>query len=200
MYDLYPRGIQIAGVQDAWKTAPVAFEVCWVMGHWHDKGWDPDYIFDEAIKWHFSYFNTKSSAVPDDHWPAVNRCLKRMGYRFICRKFMCSPSIRRGEMLRYHSWWENRGCAPIYHHYDLVYQLKRGKMVVTLKTDTDITKWLPGDIVVDDALAIPPRIARGKYKLRVAMVDPRSGEPAIRLAQKGRAEDGWYELGGIKIE
>jgi hypothetical protein len=199
MFDSYPEGIIYGGAVDAWKTAPVAFEVCWVMGHWHDMGWDPEYIFDQAVKWHMTVFNTKSSAVPQSHWPAVNRCLKRMGYRFVCRKFLCPPVAHRGQVMRFKSWWENRGCAPIYRKYDLAFELASGGTKAAVKTDADITKWLPGDIVFDDGLAIPYDIPAGRYTLRVGLVSRQTGEAKIQLAQEGRAADGWYELGQIEV-
>ncbi len=199
MYDLYPQGIIYGKAVDAWRTAPVVFEVCGVMGRWHERGWDADYIFDEAIKWHFSQFNTKSSYVPDDYWPAVYRCLKRMGYRFVLRKFLCPPEMRRGAIVRFHSWWENRGCAPIYRKYDLAFLLKKGKTSVTLKTDADILKWLPGDAVYDDGVYVPHNLPAGKYALSVGLLDSISGQPKIQLAQEGRLEDGWYQLGDVKV-
>ena len=36
-------------------------------------------------------------------------------------------------------------------------------------------------------------------QLRVAMLDPSSGQPAIRLANEGRQPDGWYDMGTITI-
>jgi hypothetical protein len=199
MYDAYPEGIIYGGAEDAWETAPVAFEVCWVMQHWYEMGWDPDYIFDQAIKWHFSYFNTKSSAVPEKHWPAVWRCLKRMGYRFVLRKFVCRPEIRRGSIMRFQSWWDNKGCAPLYRRYDLALQLSSGGTSVAIKTDADVTKWLPGDVVYDDGIAVPYDIPAGAYNLRVGLLCPQSGQPKIQLAQEGRTADGWYELGQVQI-
>ncbi len=199
MLDCYPQQIIYAGAQDAWKTSPVAFEVCWVMKHWHEQGWDADYIFDQAVKWHFSQFNTKSSAVPREYRGAVERCLKRMGYRFALRRFFCNSKVRRGAMMEFYSWWENTGCAPIYRPYDFAIQLKKGKTAVTLKTAADVTKWLPGDIVYDDAVAIPPDLPTGKYKVRVALLDRWTGKPRIYLAQEGRANDGWYELGEVQV-
>jgi hypothetical protein len=34
----------------------------------------------------------------------------------------------------------------------------------------------------------------------VALLDPRSEQPAIRLAIEGRQDDGWYDVGGISVE
>jgi hypothetical protein len=39
----------------------------------------------------------------------------------------------------------------------------------------------------------------GSYKLRIAMLDPATGKPAIRLAIQGRQPDGWHELGSIDV-
>ena len=199
MSDCYPEGIIYGGATEGWKRAPVAFEVCWVMKHWREQGWDPDFIFSEAVRWHFSYFNTKSSGVPDEHWDAVYRCLKRMGYRFVLRKLLCPPQLKRGSMARFHGWWENRGCAPIYRRYDSAFKLANGDTSVTVRTDADITGWLPGDVVYDDAFFVPYDIPAGTYELSAGMLSTLTGRPAIALAQEGRGEDLWHRLGEIEV-
>jgi hypothetical protein len=64
------------------------------MQHWKDMGWDVDYIINESLKWHISSFNGKSSVVPKEWWPQVNRWLKKMGYRFVLRKFTYSAAVK----------------------------------------------------------------------------------------------------------
>ena len=199
MLDGYPQGIIRGGAVDVWRTRPVSLEVCWVMGHWYDMGWDADYIFDQAVNWHFSTFNTKSSAVPEAHWPAVYRCLKRMGYRFVLRTFLTTPQVRRGAMMRFYTWWENTGCAPIYRRYDLALQFKSGGTAFTVKADADITKWLPGDTIYEGGVALPYDLPTGKYGLRIGMLDRWTGEPRIQLGNEGRAQDGWHDLGEIEV-
>ena len=71
---------------------------------------------------------------------------------------------------------------------------------VSMKTDADITEWLPGDAVYDDAVLVPYGVPAGKYKLRVAMLDRWTGEPRIQLAQKGRGKDGWYDVGEVEVD
>jgi len=63
-----------------------------------------------------------------------------------------------------------------------------------------VRKWLPGDAVYDGAVYVPTTLKPGDYHLRVALLDPRTGQPAIRLAIEGRQSDGWYDVGGISIE
>ena len=40
----------------------------------------------------------------------------------------------------------------------------------------------------------------GIYSFRIGLLDPRTGEPSVRLAIRGRASDGWYDLGSIGVE
>jgi hypothetical protein len=35
--------------------------------------------------------------------------------------------------------------------------------------------------------------------VRVALLDPSTGKPAIKLAIKGRTEDNWHDVGAIEI-
>jgi hypothetical protein len=59
---------------------------------------------------------------------------------------------------------------------------------------------LPGDAVYDGTVYIPAELENGEYKVRIAMLDPRSGRPAIRFANEGRQDDGWYAVGSLTVE
>jgi hypothetical protein len=200
MYDLYPQAIVNYGMQDAWKKAPVSFEVCWVMQHWKDKGWDVDYIIDQSLKWHISSFNGKSSAVPEEWWPQVNRWLKHMGYRFVLRKFTYPSVVRPGGELSFTSWWENKGVAPCYRRYPLALRLRSGDRQEILATRADITSWLPGDSMYDDLVAVPANMPAGEYDVDLAILDPVSRKPKVKLAIAGIGPDGWYPMGKIQIQ
>ncbi len=93
-------------------------------------------------------------------------------------------------------WWFNAGVAPVYREYWLA--LRIGDSVV--RVPADIRKWLPGDAVFEGTLFIDYGLPAGTHKLAVAMLDQRTGEPAIRLAIEGRRPDGWYDLGTITVE
>jgi len=199
MYDYYPEGIINFGMQDAWKKAPVSFEVCWVMQTWKDKGWDIDYIIDQSLKWHISSFNAKSSPVPAEWKPNVERWLKKMGYRFVLRKFTYPSRLAPQGKLAFTTWWENKGVAPCYKQFQLALRLKGPERTAILRTDADIRKWLPGDNVYDDAVFVPADMPPGEYDLGLAIIDPDTAEPKVKLAIEGRGEDGWYYLGKITI-
>jgi hypothetical protein len=200
MYDMYPEAIIQYGARDAWKTAPVSFEVCWVMQQWKNNGWDVDYIIDQSLKWHISSFNAKSSPVPAEWWPQVTRWLKKMGYRYVLRKFTYPSIIHSPGVFDVASWWENKGVAPCYRRFPLALRLTNEKHSEVLTTAADITSWLPGDNLYDDRVAVPANIPPGTYELEIALLDPVSRTPKVKLAIEGRKPDGWYGLGKIRVE
>ncbi len=200
MQDYYPQGIINFGMQEAWKKAPVTFEVCWVMQHWKNKGWDVDYIIDQSLKWHISSFNAKSSAVPEEWWPQVNRWLKKMGYRFVLRKFTYPGVVRPQGKLAFTSWWENKGVAPCYKQFPVALRLKNDKRTEVLITDADIRAWLPGDNLYDNAVFVPADMPAGEYQIGIALLDPITQKPKVKLAIAGLEPDGWYNLGKVRVQ
>ncbi len=213
MNDYYPQAIINFGVREAWKNAPVTLEVCWVMQHWKDMGWDVDHIIDESLKWHISSFNAKSSPVPDEWWPSVNRWLKKMGYRFVLRKFTYPATLNSNSKLTFTSWWENKGVAPCYKKFPLALRLrgpqtrkmtfggalKNDEKTEILVTNVDIRTWLPGDNLYDDTVMVPSNMPPGEYDLQIGILDPLSNKPKVKLAISGKQPDGWYYLGKLKI-
>ena len=199
MEDIYPEAIETLHLGDQWKMAPVSMESCWVMQHWKDQGWSLDYIAAQAIKWHVSTFNNKSSAVPEAWWPQVNEWLRHIGYRFALRRFAFSAQVGGDRRLSYESWWENKGNAPVYRPYRVALQLSSSEGTWTVPMVADVRQWLPGDIVQNGSLLLPVEIPDGEYALAVALVDSARPEPRIHLAVDGERSDGWFPLGQIAV-
>jgi hypothetical protein len=200
MFDAYPQAVVNFGIQDAWRKGPVSLEACGVMLDWKNKGWDLDYIIEQSLKWHISSFNNKSSAVPEEWRPQVDRWLNRMGYRFVLRKFTYPDMIAPLGKLAYTSWWENKGVAPCYRQFPLSLRLRGEKGNVILETDADIRTWLPGDVVHDSAVFVPADVPEGKYELQIGVLDPRTRLPKVKLAIEGIDPEGWYSLGSITVK
>ncbi len=199
MLDYYPLQIIRTGMADAWKKAPISFEVCWVIQHWKDVGWDADYIIEQSLKWHISSFNAKSSPVPVEWESKINEWIKRMGYRLSLRRIGYTAAVSRNQRFTFESWWENTGVAPCYRQYPLVLRLKNAQGERHFRTGADIRNWLPGDSLHDASFFIPPDLTPGTYTVQAALVNPSTGQPAIKLANSGRQPDGWYSLGPVKI-
>jgi hypothetical protein len=195
MLDLYPQQIARGHLQDVWRTAPVALESCGVPESWKQWGFSLKPILDQALRWHASTINIKSSAIPSEWKAAFDEFQKQIGYRFVLKKLEYPARVGRGSMAQLNMWWFNAGVAPVYRDYLLA--LNIGDKVVPL--DADIRQWLPGDSIYENTVPIPWELKPGKYRLRVALLDPRTRTPAIRLAIAGRQSDGWYDLGAISV-
>ncbi|RPI25251.1 MAG: DUF4832 domain-containing protein [Acidobacteria bacterium] len=200
MLDVYPQQVVRAGIQEVWKRSPVSLETCWVPGHWKEQGWDLDYIVDQALRWHVTSVNIKSSAIPPEWKPQFDNFQKKMGYRFVLRRFEYPKTVRAGEMVSIQSWWLNAGVAPVYREYWLALRFKSNQISRVIKTDARLREWLPGDAVWDGSIYVPHDFRAGVYEIAVGVLDPRLQKPAIRLAIEGRDAEGWYPLGKIEVK
>ena len=204
MYDFYPREIIACDVQENWKQSPLSFEICGTFLSWRDKqGYGRDqvqHIFDESLKWHMSSFNAKSSPVPEEWKDLVDEWLKKMGYRFVLRRFTYPPEVNKNGKIAFTSWWENKGVAPCYKDFipaiRLVSSAKEAVMVVP---DVNLKEWLPGDVVFDNSVFVPSDLPVGTYDLQIGLVDRLNYQPRINLAIEGKVDSGWDQLGKIKI-
>ena len=199
MLDFYPQQVARTGIQEVWRRSPVSLETCWVPGFWKEKGWDVDYIINQALRWHVSSVNVKSSAIPVEWKGKFDEFQKRMGYRFVLRRMEYPREVGAGEVMPLHMWWLNAGVAPVYREYTLALQFSSAGGGGVVSLPVDVRKWLPGDAVFDGPVYVPDALAPGTYRLKVALLDPRTSRPAIRLAIKGRDADGWYDIGPISV-
>lgn len=199
MLDFYPEQIARAGIQDVWRSAPVSMETCSVPESWFRENWDVKYILSEALRWHVSTLNVKSSAIPPAWKSDFEDFERKMGYRFALRRAEWRREARAGQSIALKTWWVNEGVAPIYRAFPLAFRFSSPRQSAVVRTDVDVRKWLPGDAVFDGPLFLPDGLRAGDYQLSVALLDPITLAPALRLAIEGRQDDGWYALGPIRI-
>ncbi|MBX3240339.1 MAG: DUF4832 domain-containing protein [Chitinophagaceae bacterium] len=203
MADIYPKDIVKSGMSEVWKKRPVTMEICYTFLQWlHRFKYDEktiEFIFNEALKWHISSFNAKSSAVPEVWRPLVDKWLTKMGYRFVLRKLEYPSVVKRNAAFAFNSLWENVGVAPVYREYSLMVRLQNERKTILIPVAADLLTWLPGDIVHEENLFIPFDAAIGNYQLDIAIVSPVSYQPAVKLAIEGIQKDGWYNMGSITI-
>ncbi len=198
MLDFYPEQIARTGIQDVWKHSPVSLETCWVPGYWKEQGWDVQYILGEALRWHATSVNIKSSPIPPEFAAAFEDFERKMGYRLELRRIEYPASVRGGSAAPVKMWWVNSGVAPAYRPYILALAFASTGVQKAVDVPADVRKWLPGDRVVEEDIEVP-LLKAGQYRLRMALLDPRTRQPAIRLGVEGRNQDGWYDLGLLSV-
>lgn len=200
MLDLYPEQIARGGLQDVWQQYPVSLETCGTPGSWAQWGFDLKPILDQALRWHASTISIKSTAIPEQWKKEFDEFQKQIGYRFALRRFEYPARIKAGTMAPVKMWWLNAGIAPTYRHYDLALELRSDTAASIVRIPSDVRKWLPGDSVYEDTIYIDDSLKPGNYRVRVALLDPRTGRPAIALAIEGRQADGWYDVGAVEVQ
>lgn len=200
MLDQYPQEVVRTGIENVWQRSPVSLETCDTPWGWKRDGFDVSYILAQALRWHISSLNVKSSPIPPDWQSQFEDFERKMGYRFVLRRLEYPKTVRTGAMMPVHMWWLNAGVAPIYRKYWLAVELQSASGNTIIRIPVDIRKWLPGDAVVDDSLYVPDDLAPGVYRFRIAMLDPRTQLPAIRFGIQGRQDDGWYDMGAVTVE
>ncbi len=222
----YPVYIKDAGIEETWKTGPVAWETCWDMRKWVSEGWSLRFIFNYALACHASYINNKSAPLPpgENVRPELEQFLRRLGYRLVLTELAHPPQAQAGRPLAISMKWRNTGSAPCYRPYHIAYRL-----TTTLEDGTDrqvilpseiaVNHWLPGSIpmftteffkepgdlpageinTVTDTVKLPADLRPGTYTFSVAVVETATGLPVVKLAIKGRDQDGWYPLSKIEV-
>src|SRR5438270_10444495 len=100
MRDFYPEQIARTGIRNVWERSPVSMETCGVPGSWTQHGWDVQYIVDEALRWHITSLNVKSSAIPPQARTAFDQLERKMGYRFELRRIEYPGSVHTGSNAR----------------------------------------------------------------------------------------------------
>jgi hypothetical protein len=200
MQQRYPFNLYRSHSADAWKKAPVCQEACWTFVFWHKNNWSVDYILDEALRWHTSLINAKSSRIPEEWREKVDAFQKKLGYRFVLRALHYPVEVSPGAKFNIEQWWINRGVAPCYQDYRLLLRFQGPSRSIDFELPHEMRTWLPeDDQCPQDDLSLPNDFPEGSYEVRIGIVRPGDRKPAVKMANAGRDADGWLRLGEIAV-
>ncbi len=127
----------------------------------------------------------------------INYLQRIMGYRFSVKSASYTPSVAAGGKLKIRLNWRNTGVAPFYYDWPVEVSLldAAGNVVASTVTKDDIRKWMPGETISMTAtIKVPADLDNGIYTVAVAILDPDTMKPAIRLAMEGGNKDLRYGL------
>ncbi|MBR5967280.1 MAG: DUF4832 domain-containing protein, partial [Lachnospiraceae bacterium] len=126
-----------------------------------------------------------------------------MGYRFSVKSASYKASVKAGKSFSIELNWRNTGVAPFYYNWPVEVSLldANGNVAARTVSDVDIRTWLPGNSIrMNAVINVPADLAKGKYTVAVAILDPDTNEPAIHLAMEGGNKDLRYGLYYIKVK
>ena len=218
----YPVWYRKAQAQDAWKTAPIAFEPPDEVADYIKRGWPLRYIFNYGLALHGSHYNGKSGRLPQEpqFQEELKRFLRRLGYRFVLNELRHAAQARAGTMMEISTQWQNVGSAPCYKPYRVAYCLSDGKgFQRVFAGSVTVNQWMPGSIEVfteeflqnpkelppgpvqqlSETITLPADLKPGDYTLALGIIGESGEVPVVRLGIQGRAKDGWYPLSRITV-
>lgn len=191
----YP--LKFGELEDFWKSAPISFESYWWLTEWKRQGWDIDEIIEQTLKWHISSFNPKSLPIPYEWQEKIEKWLNKMGYHFLVDEVCYPEKISRNDKLYLNLIIDNVGVAPIYRKLPLYIKLK-GENEYIIKTDADITKWMPGKSDEQLHIHLPENIKKGQYDIEISVFS--DTVKFMYFATDAPFDEGYYKVGEIEIE
>lgn len=194
MYEIYPPHIE--NLSNLWQIAPISFESYWWLGEWKRQGWDIDEIIQMSLQWHVSSFNGKSLPIPFEWKEKIDAWVDKMGYHFSIDYFKFPKNACKGDEIELKIGIDNVGVAPMYDKIPLYIRLK-GNNNYEIKTNIDVTKWLPGKIGERVIFSLPDEIASGEYDIEIGIYG--QNYPLVHFATDAVRDDKFYKVGGIII-
>jgi len=94
--------------------------------------------------------------------------------------------------------WLNAGVAPIYKEYKLAVQLRSQVDQAVIRVPADVTKWLPGDSVVDESFYIPANLTAGSI-VYLSAFSTGNWSAGHTATYPGRQPDGCMTWGPSKL-
>ena len=185
-----------AAVAQRWPMAPIVFELG--AEAYTPAALDSARHFAQEMHASLVHDNLGGRGRDQD----IESLLAGMGYRLQLLQATFPAAAVAGTDVVVTMTWKNGGVAPPYDDYLLALALTDagGALLWRQTSDISVRGWLPGEMMRMPASFTPPAdLPPGRYDLRLALVDPRTDAPALRLASGDRDAAGWTRLGVIDI-
>ena len=188
-----------------WKKAIITGEFCGgsagaIQGT--TVRFDLNYQFIQQTHW--SFIGSAGGAIlpqNDEHRKNLDKLFKKLGYRFVLKKFQHAASVTKGSALAITIEVENKGVAPFYFEWPLVVYLldSDDNVAYQQETDVDIREWMPGLNTVQTTIDIPKNIATQTCQVKLAIHDPKTDKPGVLFANTGRDEKDRFLVSQLEI-
>ena len=130
---------------------------------------------------------------------AAESLVRRMGYQFRLTEVRHSAEILPGGKRHVKIAGLNEGVAPFYYPWpvELALLSDTGKLAVRVPLRCDIRTWQPGRFELESDVVA--NAAAGRFKLALGLIDPWTGQPAIRFANNLPTREGWTVLSTVAL-
>jgi hypothetical protein len=154
---------------------------------------------DAHFSWVGPYCPPLEENTPAEFLERSQQMVRKMGYQFRLTKVVAPVTVRNGGKAIVELEGENEGVAPFYYKWPVRLALisSKNRVVASSPVEVDIRKWLPGRF--RSKLVANVQAPAGEYRLALGVIDPWTGRPAIRFANRLAQVDGWTVLRGVRV-
>lgn len=158
-----------------------------------------------GLGWISSYPDVPSTDLSLVNRDSINanasRMQKEFGYRFVLSDFTSNTRTEAGALFDFSFKVKNTASAPFYYKWPLALLIidEATRQIIEKITihNVDISKWLPGDkysyntrsyqtaalqYTINGSVKIPSNLAKGKYLVGIAILEPSTLKPGIFFA------------------
>lgn len=215
---------------DRWKTQPIGGEITWNWGDlarfksFEEVVADKDtreYTLEQIRNLHCNHLGGITWANFNDPEFQKNAEIlqKAMGYRFVIQECSYPQSLRSGKEATVSFKVVNTGSSPFYYNWPVEVALldaeTHQKVWGKVLDQVNISEWMPGDnwsvkegkyltapdiYNIRQSFTVDQPVAKGKYILALAVLDPAGMQPSLRFANKNYFEGGYHPIGYIGMD
>jgi len=128
--------------------------------------------------------------------------LSTIGYRLFISTVEMPAKVKISSTIKIKVELSNDGIAPFYYHWPIKMYLidESGGLLTSYLVDADIRKILPGELSSLEIMLPVGDLPNGKYAIGLAIIDPMTGQPGIRLANQNSRNDLIQEAGSFEVD
>ena len=124
-----------------------------------------------------------------------------IGYHLFIEQIIMPRQVNLGRQLHLQLVFNNTGIAPMYYEWpvDIFLIGEDGGILLQDRLDLDVRNLLPGEGVTIKHKFSLDKLGNGNYSIGVAILDPRTGQPAVSFAMANSRNDRIQLLGSFEI-
>lgn len=195
----------LAAMPEGWQKAPIGGEQAPELSNEQVYGVDLAQTIQLLQRSHTTFIGPNGpyqveygSSLQD----GLDQVLSTVGYRIYIHQLRMPRRVQWGNSMRARLTFSNNGIAPLYYNWPTnIYLLnKDGKTLTTFPLQVDLRNVLP-DKFLEVEFDLPvDNLENGTYSLGIAIIDPLTGQPAVRLANENNRSDHIQVLGSFEVK
>jgi hypothetical protein len=194
----------LAAVPETWKTAPIGGEQTGSINNteiYHHQLEKTVQLLQES---HVTFIGPRGPYELASGGPlqnGIDRVLSSIGYRLRVEKITLPKRSYLGKTIHAELTFTNDGVAPIYYPWPLAFYLldSQGIVQIQILKDDNLSTLLPGEFL-NIPISLPiDALDDGMFTIALAIIDPLSGQPAVKFAMENMRDDNIQPLASFEL-